>query len=200
MTPTQAIARGFSLINWLAEHLNGLPVLASPRNQLSAVCLSVAQDHHTAVIVLLERELYASAFTLVRPLYEAYVKGVWLANCATESQVQRFARIGDAPPISGQIAALEKIEAFREGNLTRIHVESWAAMCSFTHTGILQVERWLTGKAIEQTFQPEDLIQAANFTGAIALMSGIGMATLAARSSLAELILERAREHSQNDS
>jgi hypothetical protein len=195
MTPTEAVDRGFALVNWLAAELNGLPVEASRRNELAAACLSIAQDHHAAVIVLLERELYASAVALVRSQYEAYVLGLWLHHCATEQQVRRFARGMKLPPISSQLSEIESLDAYREGQLSNIKAESWSAMCSFTHTGALQVERWLTATAIEQNYPPEDLVQTANFTGAIALLSGIGMATLAKRIELAQRLLEKSREH-----
>lgn len=199
MTPAQAIERGFALVNWLAQELNSLPFLSSPRSQLSAACLSIAQDHHAGVIVLLERDLHAPAMALVRPQYEAYVRGVWLANCASAAEVRRFAKNGNAPPIAVQLASLELVEAFSNGQLSRIKAESWSAMCSFTHTGILQVERLLTETRIEQNFPPEELVQAANFTGAIALMSGIGMAALAEDGMLGTTLLEKARQYARHE-
>ena len=199
MSPSRAIECGFVLINWLAARLNGLPVMDSVRNQLSAACLSIAQDHHAATIVLLERELYSSAVALVRPQYEAYVRGLWLAHCASDAQVQRFASGGEPPKISIMLLALESIEAYKDGQLSKIKDESWSAMCSFTHTGALQVERWLTKDAIEQNFPPEDLVQTAQFTGSIAILSGIGMAALADNEQLAQELLEKAREHAKDE-
>ena len=195
MNTEAAVERGFALINWLAAELNGLPVEASLRNQLSAACLSIAQDHHAGVIVLLERGLFASAVALVRTQYEAYVRGVWLAHCASEGQLQRFARGGKPPPIASQLASIETHEAYREGQLSSIKLASWSAMCSFTHTGTLQVDRWLTAEAIEQNYPAEDLVQTANFTGAIALLSGIAMAALAGREELAQRLLAKSKEH-----
>jgi hypothetical protein len=72
-------------------------------------------------------------------------------------------------------------------------------MCSFTHTGVLQVERWLTKDAIEQNFPPEDLVQTAQFTGSIAILSGIGMAAIANHEQLAQELLEKAREHAKDE-
>lgn len=40
--------------------------------------------------VFLEKHLYASSYALMRIAFDAYVRGMWLANCATEEQVQKF--------------------------------------------------------------------------------------------------------------
>ena len=53
-------------------------------------CFGIAQEHHHAIILLLEKGLCASAFALVRPAFEAYVRGEWLALCADEEGVSRF--------------------------------------------------------------------------------------------------------------
>ena len=49
--------------------------------------LSVAQDHHCAIVLLLQEGLCASAFALLRLEFEAYLRGAWLAHCASEDAV-----------------------------------------------------------------------------------------------------------------
>ena len=62
-------------------------------------------------------------------------------------------------------------------------------MCEYTHTGALQVQRWLTETGIEQNYPTEELEMLANFAGAIALLSGIGTALLAQNERLANRLL-----------
>ena len=197
MSHIDAIQRGFSLVAWLATEVDGLSLDGSLRNRLSAACLSVTQDHHAAIIVLLEQKLYASAFTLARPQYESYVRGLWLANCATDVEVERFAT-GDEPPgITVLLASLQKVEAFENGMLSKIKQDSWRDMCEYTHTGALQAKRWLTEAGIEQNYPAEEIEMLANFAGSIALLSGIGTAMIAQNEQLANRLLERSREHAE---
>ena len=72
----------------LAVHERELP--ANQRVQAAAGCLAIAQDHHHAIVVLLESQLYASVFALVRVEFEAYVRGEWLSLCASDTEVSRF--------------------------------------------------------------------------------------------------------------
>ena len=196
--PQAAVARQFEVAKWLATELNGLPVVASLRNRVSGGCLTVTQDHHCAIALLLEKELFASAFALVRIQFESYVRGLWLAHVATDGQVAQFSTGTEPPPMNALLASLENVESFQDGHLSHIKQESWSAMCSYTHTGGLQVQRWQTAEAIEQNYLPEEIVGVATFSGSIALLAGIGMATLANDDALGQRMLSKSRAYANN--
>ncbi len=75
MIRSAELERAFELAQWLATELNNLPIQPTLRNRLSGACLSIAQDHHLAVATLIEHDLCSSALALVRPTYEAYIRG-----------------------------------------------------------------------------------------------------------------------------
>ena len=60
----------------LHELTDPVEMLETTRNRAAGACFAVANDHHAAIIHLLENELYSSALALVRALFEAYVRGV----------------------------------------------------------------------------------------------------------------------------
>jgi hypothetical protein len=192
------IKRSFDLGHWLAAELNDLSLPASLRHRSSAACLSVTQDHQLAITSLIEQGLYSSAFALIRPLFESYVRGLWLAHCASDKELDAFSKGGEPPGITKLLAAIEALPSFADGRLSNIKAQSWNAMCEFTHTGSLQVQRWNTESSIEQNYPPEELIEALSFSGAIALLSGIGMATLAANELLELKLLERSHQYAKN--
>ena len=191
LTTGQAIQRGFDLVRWLATEMNDVPMAATLRNRLAGGCFSIVQDHHTAVIVLLEQGLYASAFALVRSIYEAYVRGLWLFHSATDDQLAKFAAGKEPPKMAAMLEAIEQDPAYEGGTLSRIKAESWSDLCSYAHTGSLQVTRWQSETAIEQNFPREELIEVTKFSASIALLSGIGIASLAENEELALRLLER---------
>lgn len=173
----------------LAVHERELP--ANPRVQASGGCLAIAQDHHQAIVVLLEARFYASVFALVRIAFEAYVRGEWLNLCATDAEVQAFLQGETPPPIDALIGALERTSAFREQVLSHIKKRTWNAMCAHTHTGGLHVQRWLTAEAIEPNYSKEELLDALRFVDIIASLSVLGVLTLASDLEMAERVLDR---------
>jgi hypothetical protein len=69
-------------------------------------CLHACIEHGMAIVVLVGEDLYGSALALVRLQFEAYVRGIWLAQCASDSEVDKAGR-DDFPKIDPIIKSLE---------------------------------------------------------------------------------------------
>ena len=173
----------------LAVHERSLP--ASNRVRAAASCLAIAQDHHHAIVVLLDARLYASCFALVRVAFEAYVRGEWLALCATEPQVRKFLKGREPPKIDLLLSALERTDAFKEGRLSLIKKRTWKAMCGYTHTGGVHVQRWNTSDGIEPNYSVAELLEVLRFADIISTLSVLGVLSLANDAEVAEKLLGR---------
>lgn len=64
-------------------------------------------------------------------------------------------------------------------------------MCSYTHTGGLHVQRWITADAIEPNYSKEELLEALRFADIIASLSVLGVLTLANDDKMAQKVLDR---------
>lgn len=175
----------------LAVHERSLP--ANNRVRAAASCLAIAQDHHHAIVVLLDARLYASCFALVRVAFEAYVRGEWLALCATDAQVRKFLKGREPPKIDFLLSALERTDAFKEGMLSLIKKRTWKALCAYTHTGGLHVQRWNTSDGIEPNYSIDELLEVLRFADIVATLSVLGVVSLMNDEQLAEKLLERFR-------
>lgn len=173
----------------LAVHERELP--SNPRVRASAGCLAIAQDHHHAIVVLLDARLYASTFALVRVAFEAYVRGEWLALCATDTEVRKFLKGKEPAKIDTLLEALEATPTFQEQALSRIKKRTWKSMCAYTHTGGLHVQRWNTADAIEPNYSVEELLEALRFADIIASLSVLGVVTFMDDEVLAQKVLDR---------
>lgn len=173
----------------LAVHERSLP--ANNRVRAAAPCFAIAQDHHHAIVVLLDARLYASCFALVRVALEAYVRGEWLALCATDAQVRKFLNGREPPKIDVLLSALERTDAFKEGVLTLIKKRTWKALCAYTHTGGLHVQHWNTSDGIEPNYPIEELLKVLRFADVVATLSVLGVVSLMNDEQLAEKLLER---------
>src|SRR5438477_1793587 len=99
MISAQRIHDAGGYVEWLrlAVHEKSLP--ASKRTRAAGSCFAIAQDHHHAIVLLVEHQLYASSFALLRSEFEAYVRGQWLTHCASEEQVGKYVQGWEPPKI-----------------------------------------------------------------------------------------------------
>lgn len=173
----------------LAVHEQSLP--ANDRVRASASCLAIAQDHHHAIVVLLASGLYGPSFALLRLAFEAYVRGEWLALCASNEELKRFLRGHEPPKINRLIEELERTEAFKEQALSHVKRHTWRTMCSYTHTGGLQVQRWNTVAGIEPNYSREEVLEVLRFADIIASLAVLGVVTIMGDEGLGEAVLRR---------
>jgi hypothetical protein len=183
---------------WLRVYAHERELPANDRVRASGGCFAIAQDHHHAIVVLLDARLYASVFSLVRITFEAYIRGEWLASCATDAEVRQFLK-GKEPKqtFAELIDAIEKASAFNEQVLSTIKKRTWKAMCGYTHTGGLHVQRWNTEDGIEPNYSVEEILEALRFAEIIASLSVLGVLTLANDEVMALQVLERFKTRQQ---
>ena len=194
MSTAQHLALSHDLAAWIEHQVHELPLPGSVRTRLAGTCFVVVQEHHQAILLLLSQShpLHASAFALVRPVFDAYIRGLWFANCATDADLEQFS-LGKSPPnMPTMLAAIKKIAEFDSGQLSTIYTQSWSAMCDYTHTGSQQILRWNTNDAIQQSYSDAEVDEVLSFTGTLALLSTLGLAAIAANESLAARVLNKA--------
>jgi hypothetical protein len=181
-------------VEWLRQQVDEKQVPATTRVRAAGACLALAQEHHHSIVFLVEHKLYGSAFALVRLAFEAYVRGEWLALCATDASVQSFLTGQEPPKMDSLLAELERTPAFSESVLSTVKAKSWRAMCDYTHTGGRHAQRWNTADAIEACYEDVEICEVLSFAEAIGSLSVIGLATLADDSELALRVLEKVKQ------
>lgn len=181
-------------LNWIGAAIHECNMPATVRVRAAASCLAIAQDHHHAIVVLLDHERYASSFALVRIALEAYVRGEWLALCASDGQVDDFVRGVEPPKFGALLEQLEHTETFNEMILSKIKATAWKAMCAYTHTGGLHIQRWNTPGGIEPNYEEDEVREILSFAETIGALAVIGVATLAEDTAAAQKVLDRLRQ------
>ncbi len=102
------------------------------------------------------------------------------------------------------ISALEKKDAFNIGVLSNIKNDSWSAMNSFTHAGVLPINRYFSATEIGSNFPPKEIKGTLDFADTFALMAVLGIinvstGTTEEREVLATQILDRCKEFADAD-
>jgi hypothetical protein len=175
MTP-ERIATAEEFLAELHQLTNEIEMLPTEKNRAAAASFSIAQDHHAAIVFLMKNTFYSSSFALLRLLFDAYLRGLWLKHCATETQVSAIFRGGEPPRT--MVTEIESTEAFTGGVLSRIKKKNWSAMCDFTHTGGLHLQRWQSQDSVEPTFEPEELEECLNCAELFGAMAGLELVQL----------------------
>jgi hypothetical protein len=181
-------------LNWLGEAIHECNLPATNRARAAAGCLAVAQDHHHAVVVLLDHQRYASSFALIRVAFEAYIRGEWLAMCASDNEIKSFIQGKEPPKLGTLLRNLEQTDAFNELVLSHIKRNAWNTMCAYTHTGGLQIQRWNTPEGIEPAYDEAELREVLEFAEAIGSLAVVGVAWLAKDMQIAEKVLARFKQ------
>lgn len=189
MVSAERLQSAEALVEGLRQAVHGQDMLGSMRNRVAAACYAIAQEHHHAIVTLIRHRLYASAFALLRIEFEACVRGLWLQDCASEKDVERFANGEEPPRIRELIEAVEEAAGCSEGYFSDIRQRFWGSMCGYTHTGGLHVQRWNTADAVEPAYAPQEVLEVLRFAELIAACSVIGLANLIGDDTLAQQVL-----------
>jgi hypothetical protein len=195
MGVAEEVRRSEALIHWLDEKLNGLSLVASERTKLSAAAFDIAHEHHKAIVLLIHNKLPGSAFALVRPLLESYLRGEWILHCASDQDIAKIIRDERRVTFEQLVNDIEALEGFRVGALSRLKGRTWNTLNSYTHSGFMQLVRRLTSETIEANYDDDELVEVLRFCSSFAIVSAIGSAQVAQNQVLAEALLEKAREY-----
>ena len=192
------VASAAQYVEWLRVQVHEKAVPSTHKIRASAACFALAQEHHHSIVLLIEHALCGSAFSLLRVGFEAYVRGEWLANCATGKQVGRFLRGQEPPKLDTMLAAIECVPGFEERSLSLLKTKHWRALCGYTHTGGLHVQRWQTSSAIQPNYSQEEISEVLRFAEIIGSVAAIAIAGIAKDDEAAVRIL-RTFEARPND-
>src|SRR5690606_9125676 len=128
-----------------------LPLIDSPRVQISDVACSLSLEHWHAMRALLELGLLPSALVIHRAQFEALVRSVWLAYAAREEDLAKLtATLGveseqaakNMPTTDRMMKQLEeKAPEQAYAALSRFKENSWKALNSYAHAGLHPLRR-----------------------------------------------------------
>ncbi len=183
------------------EFGNALSCLVSGRNlatndrnkqriRVAAAAFGIAQDHHHAIVFLLKNTFHSSSMALLRSVFEAYLRGLWLRRCATDAEVQTVMEEKELPKNAIMITAIEALPEFGEGTLSRIKQYGWKEMCDFAHTGGLHLQRWQSQDGIEPNFDSAELEACLNYAELLAAMSGLEVVQMSEGGNNGQVVLE----------
>ena len=187
------IRKSESLIQWMDRKINGLEISSDDRTRISASCFDVALEHQKAIILLIANKLVGSAFSLVRILFEAYIRGLWISKCANDKEIGDFKKNKLEKTFGTLIQEIEQQDGFEEGILSKAKAANWKAMNSYTHSGFFQSVRRNKEETIEPNYDEDKILEILGFSDAIGMLTALQIALMAGNVALANDLLEKSK-------
>jgi hypothetical protein len=196
MTAADAIAASRATEEWLVANMDGLQSThVDDRSRLAMALFDLVHEYHGCIILLLGLNRPGTAYALVRPLWETYLRGYWLLHCANDQEVDSFKRDQFDTSIARLVAAVERHMGNAGGVLTRIKNNFYGAMSSYTHGAYMQAVRRIGANEIRgDLFTDGERAEVATFTHAWALAAAHELFLLYDRPQLGQEALERATQ------
>ena len=147
------------------------------KNQLLAAYVDIALEHHKAIWLLSASELNGSALALVRPMFDAYLRALWINKVASAEEVEQASRDklwfpkmskmrDDIQQAYFPIPAVKDPEAAEREKLAETFFQSLGetltTLNSYTHPGGLQIVRRFTGDRVKPKYSEGEIAEALN--------------------------------------
>ena len=190
-----ALHRAAAIQSDLCSRIDGLGINADLRSRMAGGCFWIVLDLHAAIASLVDRGCIASAFVLVRPIWEALIKGLWLLECADQPALKRFHHNQGSPSLARMIQQLERVDGFAVGVLSMAHAQNIGRMHSMTHIGGPLAVRCNSSDMIGSNFDPDEIVECLGHAAAVTMLAALGMAKLADDGGLATQLLDLAKRH-----
>jgi hypothetical protein len=204
MTPetTKHLAQVEAAIEKLKEVLSGCNIVDDLRNVILIGTIDQLIEHHASILLLIRSGKVGSAFALSRSVVEGMYRGLWLNFCATDDQVKTFEQKDKLPVDMTQMADAIDSQYCAEGFFEELRKRSWPHLCSYAHTGMLQLGRRFTGHALIARYSDVEIVEITSaVTTAILTMTSkflarldLGKEALAAEQLIATFGLAAANE------
>lgn len=193
-THADIAARSLALVQAIAEETPELPMAPTIRNRLATAQLGTSLEHHHAIALLLNAERRTSAFALLRPLWESFIRGTWLMHCVADEQIDSY-WTKPLPPAARIIEDLEALPDLEWRVLAEHKDAYWDAMCDFTHSGATQMQQWQSEEFIEPRHTVDDTARVAYMAGLYALLSAVTLVGIAGEHERAARLLQVFNSH-----
>lgn len=160
---------------WNEDRLYGLVLHAPEPDHMSVVAFAVVHEHQSAAMVLVKHGLLGSATALMRPAFEAFVRGLWL-QWATDDELALFQKGREtATPDKIIRKVVKRSGVERYADLMDTWQQSEKTMHGYVHHGYQSLIR--RSGTIETS--PEEVVDLLCFSTAMALHASLETLELA---------------------
>lgn len=162
---------------WIEDNLYGLVLHAPEPDHMAVVAFAVVHEHQASVTLLVKHGLLGSATALMRPSFEAFVRGLWL-QYANDQELAHFQKGHDtAPPEKIIRKVVQRSGEQRHADLFDTWDLSQKTMHGYVHHGYQSLIR--RSGTIE--IPPGEVVDLLGFSTSMALHAALETVELAGK-------------------
>jgi hypothetical protein len=183
------------LEKWIEEK-SKMPIHTDEKGNLAFICFDLCIEHHAAITTLFNVGLYGSMYSLIRSSFESYIRGMFLLNAATQTEIEQYITDNFNLKFNQLIERVESSLGSEKGQLSKLKESAWGTFNSFTHTGIEQAIRRNKNGAVGAIAYPEkEIVNILNLAGTFSLLATVAIAGMSKSESFVEEALKKCKEY-----
>jgi uncharacterized protein DUF6988 len=175
-------ARGAEIRARLRELLCRYEYAGNTKNFVLAAYVDIALEHHEAIWLLTKSKLSGCAFAVARSVLDAYFRALWVNKVANAEQIEQvwrddldWRRIRLRADIKqaylGTSASNDDPKIGEQAKLGFQFLERmWTTLCSYTHSGGLQIGRRFTADKVKPNYSEGEIIEVLYWATVVLMM------------------------------
>ena len=187
----ERVVSSLLLVEWLIKNLDGIEIKNDQQSILAGSLYDITIEHFFGIVKLIETKVYGSAFALLRVQFESFVRGRWIKDQASHEQLEKFIKKDKiSQSFDELITAIESHPTSSNKNLSNLKNHSWTALNSYTHSGMLQLERRVKRNLFSPNYSDDEIIEVLKTAGTLALFALQEISKIANRIDLTRIVTE----------
>lgn len=176
MTPetTKHLSHVEAAIQKAKQLLAGHGYNADLRNLLVIAFIDQMIEHHESMLLLIRNGKVGSAFSLARSIFDSMFRGLWIGLCATDAQIADFEKKDELPVgMKAMAVAIDTATgdpADPHDFFADLKARGWSALCSYAHSGLLQLGRRFTGQNMQPCYSDGEIVEVTTSTTTCVLL------------------------------
>ena len=187
----------------ISEVLDGMKVEGSDRVLLSVMLHDVVFDNQRAIFDIVQLGHLTPASALLRVLFEAHVRGIWLFACATDKQVQQYKKDSvksrvkpkNNIPFQEMISDIEKEMPHLNGSLSDFKKNHWKGLNGLTHSGTQQFKYQFNNGEMRRKYSDDYAETLLDFSKRLAIHSLGSLGKIVKSTKIIQCCINLSSEH-----
>jgi hypothetical protein len=174
MSPVMAeLARNKELRVRVENAREAIRLAPAEKTDLLMAYFDIILEHHHAVALLISHSLHGSAFALLRSTTDTLFRALWANGCATPAQINQILTDDAFVFPRDMQASIDKAYSTQSFFQT-FKRSSWAAMCSYAHSGQLPITRRVGADGgVGPNYSAQEILGLLNATSGILVLAAI---------------------------
>lgn len=168
------------------NRLDGLSLSGELKARVLNGLLHLSLEHFGSIVLLMRSNMSASAAALLRPQYEAVMRGIYFYECAEEKEIELYVNGKDPERPSKMVGCIEGQFSIEKNPLTSIYTVLKKEMHSFTHGGIEQLQRRYSDSELVSNYSEAEKTRLITVAHVLAIFAATFTAAVAGRDDLAQ--------------